>query len=78
LPNTSQRIPRAKTRTIDFLVALNQRVARDIRYLIRMEPGVQTPEGRCRAPPAPAATRAGCWCSCCVTWVWRRASSRAT
>jgi len=35
---------RAKTRTIDFLVALNQRVARDIRYLIRMEPGVQTPE----------------------------------
>jgi uncharacterized protein (DUF2126 family) len=39
-----QRIPRAAMRTIDFLVALNQRVARDIRYLIRMEPGVQTPE----------------------------------
>ncbi|MFM8610556.1 MAG: DUF2126 domain-containing protein [Burkholderiaceae bacterium] len=29
---------------VDFLVALNQKVARDIRYLIRMEPGVQTPE----------------------------------
>ncbi|NHN77763.1 transglutaminase family protein [Azotobacter chroococcum] len=32
------------TRSVDFLVALNQRVARDVRYLIRMEPGVQTPE----------------------------------
>ncbi len=30
--------------TVDFLVGLNQRLQRDIRYLIRLEPGVQTPE----------------------------------
>ncbi len=38
------KIDRKKVRTIDFLIALNQRVQQDIRYLIRMEPGVQTPE----------------------------------
>ena len=36
-------IDRTPTPTNDFLVALNQRLSRDIRYLIRMEPGVQTP-----------------------------------
>jgi len=37
-------MPRSPRRTVDFLVDLNLRLSRDIRYLIRMEPGVQTPE----------------------------------
>ena len=31
-------------RTVDFLVALNRRVSQAVKYIIRLEPGVQTPE----------------------------------
>ena len=37
-------LSREKTPTNDWLVSLNQKLQRDIGYLVRMEPGVQTPE----------------------------------
>ncbi len=37
-------IPRDKVRSSDFVVDLNQRIQQAVKYLIRMEPGVQTPE----------------------------------
>jgi len=37
-------IPREQKNTVDVLVGLNQRLHREIRYLTRMESGVQTPE----------------------------------
>ena len=44
LAHINRGMHQEKRRTIDFLVALNQTLAKDIRYLIRLEPGVQTPE----------------------------------
>ncbi len=44
LPNGSASTANGNPRTIDFLVALNQKLWKDIRYTIRMQPGVQSPE----------------------------------
>ncbi|WP_444667939.1 transglutaminase family protein [Cereibacter changlensis] len=37
-------IPRQRMRTVDFVVGLNARIANEIAYVIRMEPGVYSPE----------------------------------
>jgi uncharacterized protein (DUF2126 family)/transglutaminase-like putative cysteine protease len=39
-----QKIPREAANTVNFLVELNQRLAAEIGYIVRMEPGVWTPE----------------------------------
>ena len=37
-------LPRDKQRTVTFITDLNARLQKQVRYLIRMEPGVQTPD----------------------------------
>jgi transglutaminase-like putative cysteine protease len=39
-----ESLNRSRRRTVDFLVDANRRVSEAIKYLIRMDPGVQTPE----------------------------------
>ncbi len=72
-------IPREEKRTVDKLVELNtliqqrgrvHRPARTGRLHARRKPST--------SPRDPAATPPGCWCRCCATSAWRRASCPAT
>ena len=58
-----KKVDKTKRRTIDFLVDINALVYSDIRYLIRMEPGVQTPEQTLTLKSVRVVIPAGCWCS---------------
>ncbi|MBV8606124.1 MAG: transglutaminase family protein, partial [Singulisphaera sp.] len=39
-----EELRRGDIRTVDYLVEINRRLSRDVKYLIRMEPGIQTCE----------------------------------
>ena len=71
-------IPRQSKKTVDFLVDLNRYVHNAVKYVIRLEPGVQTCEETLTLGAARAAIRPGCWCRCCGTWDLPRGSFPAT
>jgi hypothetical protein len=59
-----EQVPRGEQHTVDMLVALNRMVQSRVAYIVRMEPGVWTPEETLAPIKAPVAIQPGCWCTC--------------
>ncbi|HMR71769.1 MAG TPA: hypothetical protein PKA84_16235, partial [Rubrivivax sp.] len=64
-----ESIPRAPCASVDFLVALNQRLQQDIRYLVRLEPGARALTARATTSP---------WTCCSSPTRWSRSSRTRT
>lgn len=58
---------------VTFLVQLNSRLANEIDYGIRLEPGVQSCQETLTLKKAPAGIPRGCWYRYCAIWGWPRA-----
>ena len=71
-------IAREPQATVDFLVELNRRLAAEVKYVIRMEPGVQSPEETLEKRSGRAAIRPNSWCRSCAIWGSPRDSFPAT
>ncbi|WP_244859389.1 transglutaminase N-terminal domain-containing protein [Shewanella dokdonensis] len=56
---------------VGFLVELNSRLAQDIGYGIRLEPGIQTCQETLTLKKVPVVTPLGCWCRSCAGLGWR-------
>ncbi len=61
-------ISREKEAIVNFLVDINSKLANEIQYGIRLEPGVQTCEETLSLKKGRAVTLPGCWCKSCASW----------